>query len=244
MAQFRFASVLRPESRAFLFDESDNESFPFRGRKLCEGLLDYPTFGDGLIQHGNEVPVNIEDGESLRDAIASLLCAVRFDVALRSAVATKWARYVHNEGDDVYRWYASLKYTEGKPLWYSRCKTSRSNSKRHDKRWELVPECAVGGWKSAADLVIRNGWYPTLSQQYAIWERARRVCGTGNDHTGNWMEHFRVNCNSELAGYSNGFDVGMSYLHGILTAQSELDNLLYRSSNWTAEKLSARESAA
>ena len=117
----------------------------------------FKTYGDGLIQHEYERPATLEN---MADYLASLTRYL-FEHPEHCAVLQSWPDDVSTQ---AVLFAHSVRYRDGKPMFYSReeRKVSASESKRHDRRWELVPDWADGTVKSCARLLQTDGLHGAL----------------------------------------------------------------------------------
>lgn len=137
-----FASLRKPNIRyriytSFIDVPPDSTRNP--SRCLSEKATSFDTYGDGDVQHTHEWFINgIED---CTDALQSLALAILDGKVEASLVAEMWPNPCHLCKDEVYQFAAGLRYDIDKPTAYFNLhdmKVSRSESKRHDKRWEKV----------------------------------------------------------------------------------------------------------
>ena len=156
--QFRFASLQHGATIGYLFDSTEwVPSSRMGSNAVADWAQQYGTYGDGNVQHEDASFVRTDGmADYLRSLavhlLSSRMTAVADDL---DAVAHAWPN--HCMGDDALEFALTVKHRQDKTVYYSlaECKVSSAESKRHDKRWDEIPEWANGTVKSAYGLVSR-----------------------------------------------------------------------------------------
>lgn len=149
---FRFASIANPNRMAYQYDDNAWGS----RATISYHMLQYETYGDGLMQHSPEYPIA---QEQLTDYLASLAAVMKDNVALVEACLYEICRW---PSDAEIEFCASVHYkppkegTWRKPVYYSRQlrKISTSDSKEHDKRYTEVQEWNDGSPEAVYRMLI------------------------------------------------------------------------------------------
>jgi hypothetical protein len=150
----------------------------------------YDTFNDGDVQHSSESPVM---NESATDYLASLLAHIAsVDAGERDemleAIAYDWPNMEHKSRDEIV-FAINLEHKSGKTRYYNldECKISSAESKRHDKRWEVVSEY-IDGSPSSAFRLLHTGFSWGL-KKYAL---ADKIADVWREVKGRTITHFDV----------------------------------------------------
>lgn len=172
---FRFASLASPDKTGYVLCTDHQALWDVNyGRdtlSYCSGQ--YDTYGDGLTAHSSTYGVGKDQfGDYCASLAAWLLepAANEYqqkekDEALKS-LAWNWP----SPSVERIRWLAALKPAEEK-RWYnlSDRKISKSDSKRHDKRWNEVPEATREIWR---DGDVKLSFWGNVTQRVdrMIWD--------------------------------------------------------------------------
>ncbi len=141
-------------------------------RPLCAWSGIYETYGDRNIQHSHETPVQ---DIHFADWCASLASHCRHNPDDLDIVAKNWPR---EDSKELLQFLATIRHKDGKRVYFSRPdkKTSSADSKRHDRRWEEIPEWANGSVSAVAGLLNVGDRY--LIEVYAAWKQIADMHGT------------------------------------------------------------------
>lgn len=177
----RFPSLTNPQETGYTVyansTETSSDLTRRDGNALSSWAAAWPTYGDGIVQHGPDYPVQ---GEALGDFCASLATYL-VDLPLHAQqealelVAKNWPKDVSAE--DI-RFYRSATHKEGKTRYYSprERKVSTSESKRHDKRWDAIHERMDGSVKAIVGLFYRHEYVAGgLLARLALYRQVKRV---------------------------------------------------------------------
>ena len=176
--QFRFSSIEAPEQRAYVFDSSVSIDRSNLYSPVDPSLMFYSTYGDGMIAHSPNSPISID-----------MLCDYCYSLAeflLQHQELTETV-YWHFDSpvDEVMIEFASkIIYKPDKERWYSLSerKISASESKRHDRRYERVPEWADGLYESIVRILRQPHYSPlkTFVMELAVhdWFSRHGCVGT------------------------------------------------------------------
>ncbi len=156
---FSFQSVLSPKSRGFKVDP-DSSRWDYNRFGVCQWAKTYDTYGDANVQHSREVPFRVD---LLTDFLASL--AIHLDNAepgsrdeMLQLLSKEWPQT--QNGAEKIKFALSLKAKE-RSFYYNLqdCKTSTSDSKEHDKRWERIRsyDDHINGSVKSACILLRTG---------------------------------------------------------------------------------------
>jgi hypothetical protein len=131
------------------------------GRPLSHHCGFFLTYGDGTTQHSHESAVQVHDGPDYLVSLATFL-GVKMDA--RDFVAADWPRHPTVSVNDI-EFALKVKYVEGKTQYFNRLdrRLSTADSKRHDKRWEIVGEWCKGDFNSAL-AILGQGYLSTLDR--------------------------------------------------------------------------------
>lgn len=175
MTQFAFPSRFHKD-RAYVCGHSDalwdacfNARRAMRLGQFCGW---YPTYGDGLTQHGHVCAVLEDQFHEYLGSLAAWLMEHPEDLESASDAWPRRGRFAQKH----LAWAATVKKTD-KRRYYSRSemKVSSSDNKRHDKRWEEVPDYADGSFESSVRLlgVLEHGdlldKYMELNDARTMW---------------------------------------------------------------------------
>lgn len=163
-----FASWGHGEAKAYTwhkssFDTSWHCNHNGNGRPLDDHAGYYLTYGDATVQHSHESAVQMDQWLDYLASLAKHLREYPDDVR---TIESGWPRA--NFGRDKLAFARSVVFKEGKRRWYSvnEQKISASDSKRHDKRWEEVPEWADGGLVACYRMLVAT--YASSLERYAV----------------------------------------------------------------------------
>jgi hypothetical protein len=182
-------------------------------RPLCTWAGAYFTYGDGLVQHSPDWPVQ---AESLGDFCASLATHLLSHPEDTAMVAGNWPQEDRYSRETI-TFLAGLKYQEEKQRWYSLRdnKVSASESKRHDKRWEKIQTWCDGSMSSVLAM-LEIGNHHFLSAWLIAHETYGILQGLKDYHRlVNLHEHFKL---TEV-GVENAFLAA----HHLVLAQRQRD---------------------
>lgn len=115
--------------------EFDSNSYSYDHKGLHQNLLQYDTYGDGIIKHSNTYPVS---SDNYVDCIYSFLHYLKGNI--KTAIDMNF--YLRDISRDSIKFFSSFKYDENKPYRYyshEKLKVSSAESKRYDKRWHEIP---------------------------------------------------------------------------------------------------------
>ena len=141
---FRFVSLEHPDTTAYLVQKAPD--FSTRNRYaigVAEWAFQYDTYGDGLIQHACEIGVPLERMGDFLASLTTHLLSVPHDV---EETVKYWPTPELSISYHEVRFLLNLHYDLDKTRYFNldEGKVSSSESKRHDKRWAVVPEWANG----------------------------------------------------------------------------------------------------
>ena len=144
---FRFESLTRKEtgySWESNYNAHDNGYFRQPGRCIAPEVNEYQTYGDGMTQHSKSWVVS---SDNIQDFLVSLVVFLKDNPDYIETVSGRWP---HDEiPRDRVRFYEGLRYDPEKhrQLYNNETKKkSSADSKRHDKRWQEVPNFADGSF--------------------------------------------------------------------------------------------------
>lgn len=163
-----FPSWAEPNVKAYTWYKSFYDAPFYAQAKRCRAVADqagfFLTYGDGMVQHSHESTVTVEYWV---DYFASLARWLKDRAAL--AREAEVAILAHGWPEDwpvgKIEFAAKIEHKEGPSQFYSKSgeKTSYAESKRHDNRWEQVPEWANGSLQSAYRILVAE-WHNPLQQ--------------------------------------------------------------------------------
>lgn len=171
----RFPSVTNPAETGYTVyaSASDGPDVRRSPNALAPWAAAWPTYGDGMVQHGPDYP---PQAEALGDFLGSLASYLADNPAAVEVVARHWPRDAWAE--DV-RFYRSLRWkAEGKRKYYEprERKVSTVEAKRHDKRWHELPEWADGSVGAIVGLVYKHSWVePGLIARLALYRAVKQA---------------------------------------------------------------------
>jgi hypothetical protein len=172
--EYRFASLLHPDTTGYLVSTDSTAYWDQAYRAvgpLCTWAAKYDTYGHGTVQHAPERVLTRPDFE---DFCASLADAALRDPELAARVAARWE---HEESDRRILFLGGLRYDGKKTRYYNRrdMKASAADTRRHDKRWEPVPDFADGGVPAVYRMLVQGEHRMGLLGDYALYNRCREV---------------------------------------------------------------------
>lgn len=150
--RFNFTGVDTPTLRVIYLVSKDTMAFwdlcKRANRPVCDWTAAYLTYGDSIVQHSGEFPVI---ADAFNDWLASLTAYLLENPEDVAIVAKHWP---HPLCRQRIKFFAGLKYREDKTQYYSSSlqKVSSAESKRNDKRWDVVPSYADGSLSAIAAL--------------------------------------------------------------------------------------------
>jgi len=123
----------------------NSKNWDFARGAIHGDVKEYQTYGDGETRHS---PAYSSIADNTYDFLVSLAHFLNSnpDKAKELSQAMFWPSHTYRKN---IKFYSELK-ANGKEQYYSinELKTSRAESKRHDKRWEIVPEWADGSFQA------------------------------------------------------------------------------------------------
>jgi hypothetical protein len=121
---------------------------------LGRGFLEYETYGDGNVKHNYSHPVGKEHWIDFFTSLALHLENNRGDVEILYQ-SYYWPRKAERE-DIIFA--STVIYKEDKPVWFNtnERKVSRSESKKHDKRWEEIVSWMDGSPHSISCILAKE----------------------------------------------------------------------------------------
>jgi hypothetical protein len=133
----KFASISHSNKIGYCIDGNSRFSDYRENAFLRRDFRMFDTYGDGLVQHSPDIPVS---EEYAIDFLESLAAALLDDDQLAYDLVHKFNDGLHTDG---IKFAAGLVYNEAKDAWpnklryfsVSERKVTRSESKRHDKRY-------------------------------------------------------------------------------------------------------------
>lgn len=151
---FKFASIARPEYGYAI--NTDRYESARHGRPLSVWAREFQTYGDGMIQHSPDYHVQVDHISDFCASLAAYLLALP-DQEKRGEMLRGLRVYWPDHADRRNLAFAySLKYDEKKRDRYyclSDRKVSSAESKRHDRRWEQIPEWADGSVEAMVRII-------------------------------------------------------------------------------------------
>jgi hypothetical protein len=166
MANIVFPSLENSNFRYVLDGSHYYDRFD-RQQGAVEAARWYDTMGDGNTQH---TPLMAVSDSMLADFCFSLCAHLRENPADLADVAKQI--YLPEISRKQIDFFTALKYTEGKPRYFSRSelKVSSSDSKRHDKRWEEIPSWSQGRLKDVFGFWLNGRREDTFTRVSAMIE--------------------------------------------------------------------------
>lgn len=166
----KFASLAQPEKYGYSYDTS--KWTPSVNPFLIQEFRMFETGGDGLIQHSNCWPV----GEANAiDYLESLCVAMLADPDLADEVGVK---FNYKPTHDFIKFAASLVFNEEKDRWpnklryfsVSEQKVTRSETKKHDKRYEELRD-----WHNGSPEAVYRMILPQYAEGLMQWQYANEI---------------------------------------------------------------------
>lgn len=159
MNYFTFLSKKDPTEIGYrVIKETD---FDYRFQGVCRWGKFFQTYGDGLVQHSNEIPFQ---RERLEDFLGSLAVAIAEAqeperTEILKILSKHWPRTNQNKGKILFA--LSLKCKAEKTVYVNmdECKTSFSSVKVHDRRWDAIRpyDTHVDGSIVSAAIMLKVG---------------------------------------------------------------------------------------
>lgn len=235
----RFLSLSKPQERGYIIYKDWMELWSRKSAyPICDWAGFYETYGDSIVQHSQDIPVQ---KEMMGDFLASLTAHLLDHPEDVELVHKHWQHY-HMPTRKTILFLAGLRYPEYKegkswsPLYYCKndLKTSRSESKRHDKRWEEVPTWADGSTRAVVGLL--NPQHCKFLEVYAVWKHVAQVLREENDTWTNITEELKI----EEGHIDTAFDAvnDMAYAYALNSGANRLLTC------WKHNVLKLEESAA
>jgi hypothetical protein len=176
-----FASIAHSADYGYAFD-SDAWEYNARPFLSCKFRM-YQTYGDGMRQHSNDLPV-IEDFAI--DYLNSLAAAMLEDEALAEEVG----RLHYETRQALMQFAASLVYHPEKDSGFGRTryfsvqqgKVSRNQEKQHDDRYKALSDSHTGSAESIYKILVSEH-----SEGYERWQLANNVRNWAVEHLKNYF---------------------------------------------------------
>ena len=135
--RFTFPSLASPNMRWAVYD-GECPAYSWRDQcRLSRYVSSFDTMGDGEVQHSGDVCVS-NDWRNLSDFVDSIMPVVTtVPPEVMDSLRNVFVPYRLPSREQV-EFIGKLRYDETKPFTYvnfDECKKSRSDAKRHDKRW-------------------------------------------------------------------------------------------------------------
>jgi hypothetical protein len=132
----------------------------------------FPTFGDGLTQHGHEYTLGADHFGAYCASLTHFILESGEPQAVEAGklLVSAW----HQAPAQKVQFALRVKHRPDRRQWYSlgEEKVSTSESRRHDRRWEEVPEWADGSL-AAVWRLLRPDWDLGLLNLYGMAEEIR-----------------------------------------------------------------------
>lgn len=214
MDRFVFRSIENQE-HAYVWNE--HTDYCHHGNPIDHRAGFFMVYNDYPVQHSMESHVQ---RASLVDYIESMAIALKEGPSeAREFVARTWRN--HYDKRD-FEFVASIKYREDKRQWYStrERKVSSSDSKRHDKRWQEVPQFANQSFGACMRLLYEG--HETAIETAC---RAYNLVQWFSDHD----RYASGNCIAEymdlpdMKDYPVRFRMSLGAIHGYVTAVREAE---------------------
>ena len=183
----RFAS-LSVRNISYLVETGNDMDFSSHTR-ACDWAKQYDTYGDGMTQHSNSYAVPLANLGDFLASLATYLLSADATEKDHETIAGKWPHQHYDITKQKVMFLQGIRPKEGKKVYYNPgdCKTSTSESKRHDKRWYEVPDWADGTIETIYALAfttnLRTDYHDTLTK-YAIFDYIRSTVAEATDHYG------------------------------------------------------------
>lgn len=173
------ASLAKPNLRYRLYETYRDvpcDSLRRPAQHISDGVTQFDTYGDGDVQHTHEWLANgagmaNDPADTLLDFLRSVAVVVH-DGKLDTVLDNVWPNRVSLPSRKAIEFAASVKHTPGKRLYvnFREMKTSRAESKSHDKRWEIVHEYMDGSLASVMGMVSQYSPSGMLSLIHRTFE--------------------------------------------------------------------------
>lgn len=193
------ASFLHPEKYAYRVVSDGWEWWQQRGdNPLSMNIIQFQTYGDGTTQHSGAWMPQVGSVVDVCLSAAGAIMANPEDAAWRSL--TLHDIRIRKENLEF---AMSVLYEEGKRRYYSldQRKISASESKRHDKRWNLIEPCHDGTPGSGLNILMGECRWPWLERlgvlldlhdiRYQRWEEIIPSCKDW-EQSDQWVNALRV----------------------------------------------------
>jgi hypothetical protein len=160
MATFKFRSM-KSDQYAYAFDSGALSSYGTRG--ICGDLVMFDTLGDGMIAHSPDHMIGPGQFEDYCYSLVDYIMAVErergFDEAFKLTGTISYP-FSAPESEKAIEFALSVKFKEKakKDSYYSveERKVTTAESKRHDRRYELVEKWMDGSAESAARILWKD----------------------------------------------------------------------------------------
>lgn len=183
--------------------DSDMQHYCQGGQYIGSMAREFDTLGDGTTQHTPETAVTTEN---MIDYLSSLAFFVLDEGQEHlAAIAQEWPI---KEDRAKCTFAFSVKHSKKIDRYYStqENKVSTAKNKRHDRRWELVPEWADGSLESAYRILVQDKEYLCGLVRFSLYLHLR---GIGYDLTGGfgWIAGYGLGLtdNNRFHDYSASF---------------------------------------
>lgn len=167
-----FASLTRSDV-AYAVEKAesfrDNGYYKWPSHYLQSEIVEFPTYDDGLTQHGCCSSVAVEN---FVDCLASMARYLFHHPEDMEQVENIWPNRDYKK--DI-AFAASIKYDAEKTRYYSmqEMKVSASDKKRHDRRYEMVPEWADGSLQSIFRLLTLDWSYQGVITRFDLYRQIK-----------------------------------------------------------------------
>ena len=221
--EFRFESLTRDGigyAWSSDYHSFDNGYFNQPGRCIAPEANEFQTYNDGMIQHS---PLWCVSSDNIQDFLVSLLIFLKgcHGTEELETVSQRWPN------DDISRdrvkFYESLKYDpeKYKQTLYNNetMKKSNAESKRHDRRWEEIPNFADGSFMAVFRFFLES--HNSALDRYAKYQNIRRIMGWP------WVDE------NDLKDWI-GFDIATNKNKHFRQAYDAMDSMIkgYRQDPW------------
>jgi hypothetical protein len=186
MSKINFPSLMHRDDRCYTIHDNSydlDHSYRTNTNHLADWAGRFDTYGDGITQHSPEYPALIEDFPDYCGSLASFIMAggQNAEIAAKYLADCAWWNCTSTQ---FVRFAITVKYDENKRRYFSKDaqKTSTSDAKRHDRRWEEIPSWANGGIESVYKLALPDFGLAFLAR-YATADFVR---DTYAEETGGW----------------------------------------------------------
>ena len=184
-ATLNVPSALNPTKYAYQVISDWSPYWNVRGQNpLSIYLLQYETYGDGLVQHsGAWVP----PVSQLTDACLSLTAAIIADP--RNELWFSFRRVIEASESDFVPFALTVTYTEGKTRYFSLTERRiTSADKRHDRRYLRIEPRHDGSPTSAWHILCDANSHWDWLEKMAVLLKLREIVARTRDHLYAWED--------------------------------------------------------